>query len=150
MLPLFEQTGNREKPDHKFIRGFLEKIMKSTGSIYDSAQGSFDTTKGDYRLINVLTFDSRFPNFNDVPGLMFSFHEYFGLNIFRGLKKYCSPRLMPILNLHQSIHSQIETKETRRKENPDISREFILKEYIKMLKIEIKKEDVPDSLLFKK
>ena len=45
-------------------------VVKNTGSIYNTALGTFDSTKGDYRLVNVFAGARRFPDSNKVPALM--------------------------------------------------------------------------------
>ena len=45
-------------------------VMKNTGSIYSTALGAFDSTKGDYRLLNVFAGARRFPDSTKVPALM--------------------------------------------------------------------------------
>jgi len=45
-------------------------VMKNTGSIYSTALGTFDSTKGDYRLLNVFAGARRFPDSSKVPALM--------------------------------------------------------------------------------
>jgi len=44
--------------------------VKNTGSVYHTALGSFDSTKGDYRLLNVFAGARRFPDSSKVPALM--------------------------------------------------------------------------------
>ena len=45
-------------------------VMKNTGTIYNTALGTFDSTKGDYRLLNVFAGARRFPDGSKVPALM--------------------------------------------------------------------------------
>lgn len=42
-------------------------VVKNTGSSYNTALGSFDSTKGDYRLLNVFAGARRFPDCSKVP-----------------------------------------------------------------------------------
>jgi len=48
-------------------------VVKNTGSVYNTAMGSFDSTKGDYRLLNVYSGARYFPNYQKVPALMKDF-----------------------------------------------------------------------------
>ncbi|MDR0686654.1 MAG: Fic family protein [Dysgonamonadaceae bacterium] len=50
-------------------------VVKNTGGIYNTAIGTFDGTRGDYRLINVHAGARTFPNYSKVPDLMKSFVE---------------------------------------------------------------------------
>jgi Fic family protein len=44
--------------------------VKNTGSIYNTALGTFDSTRGEYRLLNVSAGARRFPDSTKVPALM--------------------------------------------------------------------------------
>jgi len=45
-------------------------VVKNTGSIYNTVLGTFDSTRGDYRLLNVFAGSRRFPDSSKVPSLM--------------------------------------------------------------------------------
>ena len=45
-------------------------VVKNTGSVYNTILGTFDSTKGDYRLLNVFAGARRFPDSSKVPTLM--------------------------------------------------------------------------------
>ena len=45
-------------------------VLKTTGAIYNTALGTFDSTKGEYRLLNVFAGARRFPDSSKVPDLM--------------------------------------------------------------------------------
>jgi Fic family protein len=45
-------------------------VVRNTGSIYNTVLGTFDSTRGDYRLVNVHAGARRFPDFTKVPALM--------------------------------------------------------------------------------
>ena len=45
-------------------------VVKNTGSVYSTALGTFDSTKGDYRQLNVFAGARRFPDSSKVPALM--------------------------------------------------------------------------------
>ncbi|MDR1349121.1 MAG: Fic family protein [Prevotellaceae bacterium] len=52
------------------IRQIGALVMKNTGSAYNTALGTFDSTLGDYRLLNVFAGARRFPDSPQVPALM--------------------------------------------------------------------------------
>ena len=52
------------------IKAIGALVMKNTGSIYNTILGTFDTTKGDYRLLNVFAGSRSFPDNRKVPALM--------------------------------------------------------------------------------
>jgi len=45
-------------------------VVKNTGSVYNTVSGTFDSTRGDYRLLNVFAGARRFPDSSKVPALM--------------------------------------------------------------------------------
>jgi len=45
-------------------------VVKNTGSVYNTVLGTFDSTKGDYRLLNVFAGSRRFPDNSKVATLM--------------------------------------------------------------------------------
>jgi len=45
-------------------------VVKNTGSSYNTILGTFDSTKGDYRLLNVFAGSRRFPDITKVDALM--------------------------------------------------------------------------------
>jgi len=45
-------------------------VVKNTGSIYNTVLGTFDSTKGDYRLLNVFAGSKRFPDSSKIAALM--------------------------------------------------------------------------------
>ncbi|MDR1348373.1 MAG: Fic family protein [Prevotellaceae bacterium] len=52
------------------IRQIGALVMKNTGSAYNTALGTFDSTRGEYRLLNVFAGARRFPDSPKVPALM--------------------------------------------------------------------------------
>ncbi|MDR0613830.1 MAG: Fic family protein [Dysgonamonadaceae bacterium] len=48
-------------------------VVRNTGSIYSTALGTFDSARGDYRLVNVHAGARTFPNYSKVPDLMKTF-----------------------------------------------------------------------------
>jgi Fic family protein len=69
-------TAIGKKPlAEEFIKEIGGMTVKNTGSIYNTALGTFDSTRGDYRLVNVHAGARTFPNYSKVPELMKSFVE---------------------------------------------------------------------------
>ncbi|MDR0738014.1 MAG: Fic family protein [Prevotellaceae bacterium] len=65
---------SEKKPlTERFIQEIGGMVVKNTGSIYSTALGTFDSTRGDYRLVNVHAGARTFTNYSKVPGLMKSF-----------------------------------------------------------------------------
>jgi Fic family protein len=67
-------TLNKAKEKAPLTEDLMRKIgaltVKNTGSIYSTALGTFDSTKGEYRLLNVFAGARRFPDSSKVPALM--------------------------------------------------------------------------------
>lgn len=65
---------NAAKEHTPFTTDLLKQIaglvMKNTGSIHNTAMGSFDTGKGDFRLLNVYAGETRFVDFSKVPEMV--------------------------------------------------------------------------------
>jgi Fic family protein len=67
-------TATGKKPlTEQFIREVGGMVVKNTGSIYSTALGTFDSTHGDYRLVNVHAGARTFVNYSKVPDLMKTF-----------------------------------------------------------------------------
>jgi Fic family protein len=69
---LNKAAGNTPLTEH-LIQEIGGMVVKNTGSIYNTALGVFDSTRGDYRLVNVHAGARRFPDFTKVPALMKAF-----------------------------------------------------------------------------
>ena len=68
--------ASEKKPlTEQFIQEIGGMVIKNTGSIYNTALGTFDSTRGDYRLVNVHAGSRTFPSYSKVPDLMKSFVE---------------------------------------------------------------------------
>jgi len=67
-------TLNKAKEKAPITEILLQQIgalvVKNTGSTYSTALGTFDSTKGEYRLLNVFAGARRFPDSSKVPALM--------------------------------------------------------------------------------
>jgi Fic family protein len=66
---------DRQPLTEPFIHTIGGMVVKNTGSVYNTALGTFDGTKGEYRLLNVFAGARRFPDRSKVPALMKSFVE---------------------------------------------------------------------------
>jgi Fic family protein len=56
-------------------------VVKNTGSVFNTVLGTFDSTKGDYRLLNVFAGARRFPDSSKLPALMKTFVRDINENI---------------------------------------------------------------------
>jgi len=66
--------ASEKKPlTEQFIQEIGGMVVKNTGSIYNTALGTFDSTRGDYRLVNVHAGSRTFTNYSKIPALMKSF-----------------------------------------------------------------------------
>lgn len=67
-------TLNKAKEKKQITETLIKEIgalvVKNTGAIYNTILGDFDSTKGDYRLLNVFAGSRRFPDTSKVPNLM--------------------------------------------------------------------------------
>jgi Fic family protein len=69
-------NASKKKPlTEPFIQEIGGMVIKNTGGIYNTALGTFDSTRGDYRLVNVHAGSRTFPAYSKVPALMKSFVE---------------------------------------------------------------------------
>jgi Fic family protein len=66
--------ANEKRPlTEPFIKEIGGMVVRNTGNVYNTALGTFDGTRGDYRLLNVFAGARRFPDSAKVPALMKSF-----------------------------------------------------------------------------
>ncbi|MDR1652416.1 MAG: Fic family protein [Prevotellaceae bacterium] len=68
-----DKAETKKPLTEQFIKEIGGMAVRNTGSIYNTALGVFDSTKGDYRLVNVHAGARTFPNYNKVPNLMKNF-----------------------------------------------------------------------------
>jgi len=72
-------TLNKASKKNPFTEQFIQEIggmvVKNTGGIYSTALGTFDSTRGDYRLVNVHAGARTFVNYSKVPDLMKAFAQ---------------------------------------------------------------------------
>ncbi|MDR1119974.1 MAG: Fic family protein [Dysgonamonadaceae bacterium] len=64
------ETKERAPLTETLIQQIGALVVKNTGSIYNTALGTFDSTHGEYRLLNVFAGTRRFPDSTKVPTLM--------------------------------------------------------------------------------
>jgi Fic family protein len=66
--------ANEKQPlTEKFIKKIGGIVVKNTGGIYNTALETFDSTQGDYRLVNVYAGARYFPDYKKVPAMMKNF-----------------------------------------------------------------------------
>ena len=69
-------NASEKKPlTEPFIQEIGGMVIKNTGNIYNTALETFDSTRGDYRRVNVHAGSRTFPSYSKVPDLMKSFVE---------------------------------------------------------------------------
>jgi Fic family protein len=61
---------NKMPVTQEFIQEIGGQVVKNTGAEYNVAIGTFDSTKGDIRLVNVRAGSRSFPNYDKVPALL--------------------------------------------------------------------------------
>jgi Fic family protein len=75
LVYVLHKVSEKKPLTERFIQETGGMVVKNTGSIYSTALGTFDSTRGDYRLVNVHAGARTFPNYSKVPDLMKSFVE---------------------------------------------------------------------------
>lgn len=73
MLFVLDAAKNKIPLSSELIRKIGGLVMQNTGSIYNTATGSFNSSKGEFRLINVHAGNTRFVDFTKVPKLIDAF-----------------------------------------------------------------------------
>ena len=66
-------ANNKTLITSNILKEISSKTMKLTGSVYDTALGKVDVTKGDLRKMNVVVGKRSFPNYDKVPELLDDF-----------------------------------------------------------------------------
>ena len=61
---------DKQPLSEKFIQEIGGMVVRNTGGIYNTALGAFDSSCGDYRLVNVHAGSRYFPDYKKVPTLM--------------------------------------------------------------------------------
>jgi Fic family protein len=67
---IVREAGEKRKVTPEFIRAVSARVMHSTGQEHNVAQGSFDSSKGEYRKTGVFTGETTFPDFQKVGELL--------------------------------------------------------------------------------
>ncbi len=67
---IIEQAKNKRKLSIDFIREISAILMKNTGEFTNTVLGSFDSSKGDLRLVQVYVDKKYFPDFKKVSRLL--------------------------------------------------------------------------------
>ena len=70
LVYMLNKTEDRQSITEKLIKEIGGMVVKNTGGIYNTALGTFDSTRGDYRLVNVHAGSRSFPDYKKVPALM--------------------------------------------------------------------------------
>lgn len=70
---IVEQARKKRKFSVDFIQEIVALVMKNTGSLNNSIEGSFDTSKGDLRIAQVYVDKKYFPDYKKVPDLLEKF-----------------------------------------------------------------------------
>jgi Fic family protein len=73
LLHVLDSAKNKKQITPSFLKNVAALIMQNTGVIHNTALGSFDSSKGDFRLLNVYAGNTRFVDFTKVPGLIDKF-----------------------------------------------------------------------------
>jgi Fic family protein len=73
LVHTIEAASKKQPLTEAFIHAIGGMVVKNTGSVYNTVLGTFDSTHGDYRLVNVFAGARRFPDSSKVPALMKSF-----------------------------------------------------------------------------
>ena len=73
LLFVLDAAENKKKVSVDFLKEMAGLVMKNTGGIHHTVLGSFDSSKGDLRLLNVHAGNTRFVDFSKVPDLMDKF-----------------------------------------------------------------------------
>ncbi|MFN2396133.1 MAG: Fic family protein [Bacteroidales bacterium] len=86
---LFVKNAAKEKVPFTtdFLRQIASRVMKSTGNVTNTIKGTFDTSKGDFRLLNVYAGETRFVDFSKVPKLVQQFCSELNTAISQEIKK---------------------------------------------------------------
>ena len=70
LLFVLDEPKKKTIPSARFIQTINAIVMKNTGTVYNTALGKIDSTKGMFRKGNVSAGNSYFVNYDKVPGLV--------------------------------------------------------------------------------
>ncbi len=85
----------------ELIKNIAKQVMKNTGTVRDNVIGSFDTSKGDFRLGSVTVGNKQFVDYKKVPGLMGRFCSELDNAINKVTKK--EEALIPSFDAHYKL-----------------------------------------------
>ncbi len=175
LLLVVEKAHQKSVITPSLIKEITAKAMEHTGGIHNTIMGSFDSSKGDFRLHNVHTGETRFVDYTKVPdlvekycddvngklkafidpgeALLTSFDAHFNLVtihpfgdgngrvsrlMMNYVQQFCNLPLANVFKEDKAAYYKALV-DTRRKDDIDIFRSFMLAQYLKMLEIENKK-----------
>jgi len=177
LLFTLDAAHNKKAITSDLIKQIAALVMQSTGSLHHTALGTFDSSKGDFRLLNVYAGETRFVDFTKVPnliqmfcdelnefmlhhhdltdGLQASFDAHFNLvsiHPFADGNGRVSRLIMNFIQHYYNLPLAIVFKEdksayfkaltdARNKEDIDIFRIFMFKQYEKLIMLEIRKAE---------
>ena len=174
LLFIQQEALKKRKLSLDFIQEINRKVMCNTGSCINTALGNFDTSKGDFRLLQVYVEKKYFPNYSKVADLLDNLctitnksienvkgndiiklaadvhYNFVNIHPFGDGNGRTARLLMNYIQLfHQQPLIKIFTEDrteyidalnhAEEQENIDIFRDFIYRQQIKFLSIEIEK-----------
>jgi Fic family protein len=75
LLFILDAAEKKVKIDIEFLSKIASIVMSNTGGIINSVSGSFDSSKGELRLVNNYAGETRFPDFKKVSDLLKLFSD---------------------------------------------------------------------------
>ena len=175
LLFTLDAADKKQSMSPELIKQIAAYVMQGTGSVHHTALGSFNSSQGDFRLLNVHAGGTRFVDFTKVPDLVrlfceelnqfmqnphelmdclqASFDAHFNLVSIHPFADGNGRVSRLIMNYIQHVYQlplAIVFKEdkaayykaltdSRNREDMDVFRQFMYRQYEKMLLIEIKK-----------
>ena len=76
-----EQARSKRMMSPAFIREVGALVMKNTGELVNTVLGSFDTSRGDFRIVQVYVDQKYFPDFSKVDSLINQFCDDFNRKV---------------------------------------------------------------------
>ena len=73
LLFVIESAKSKRPLSDSFLKEIASYVMRNTGAVYNTALGSFDSSKGDFRLLNVRAGTTQFIDHSKVAGMIDSF-----------------------------------------------------------------------------
>lgn len=175
LLFTLDAANKRQVLTPERIKQIAALVMESTGSVHHTALGTFDSSRGDFRLLNVHAGETRFVDFTKVPDLVHlfcdelnqfmqrhheqtdcldaSFDAHFNLVsihpfadgngrvsrlIMNYIQRMCQLPLAMVFKEDKAAYYKA-LADSRKMEDMDIFRQFMYRQYEKMLLREISK-----------